>query len=165
MYKKVNRVTVFVAMLIVAIAVLPAAGFAAETSGVARSVTPAGQGEYDVTIKLNDSLPTVVGIKEQWPDGCTFVSCSLPQDRYTVSGTTAMFAVINTTEFQYRVKGASPEQATGEWADMLGRKEGTIGAPGGDAGTTKTDASAAPGFEAFLALAAAGSAAYLAGRR
>ncbi len=152
-------------MLILALLLtVPSYSFAAGTAGVSRSVANNVSGGYDVTIRLNDTLPIVVGIVETLPDGCRLVSTTLPVDQYQVSRNKAMFVVINTTEFKYTVRGATPaEEATGKWIDMLSANEGVIGKAGTttSSGGSSGKASSTPGFEAFLALLSMGLLVYI----
>lgn len=160
----------FVALLIVSMVVLfmADAALAAGGSGVTRTVASAGNGESEVTISINDTMPSVCGLKETLPAGSTLVSCTLSPGQYEVSGSELRFVAINTTSFKYVVKGLDGKEITGQWTDMLGTGQGTVnagGATGTDAaGGSSTNTQAAPGFATIIALASIGMVALLSRR-
>jgi hypothetical protein len=157
MEKIVGRISLCIVVLIILFMVVPSFGLASGTTGVSRSVANNGS-DFDVTIKINDSLPVVVGITETLPDGCSFVSTSLPADQFQISGNKLMFAAVNVTEFKYTVKGVSPSGSTGTWIDMLGDLQGEIGKAGTttSGGDSQGGSNSTPGFEALVALVALG---------
>ncbi|MDI6895735.1 hypothetical protein [Methanocella conradii] len=164
MDKRYGELFVCIAFLALLLVIMPASSVAAGTGDVSRSVANNASGGYDVTIRLNDTLPIVVGIVETLPNDCTFVSTTLPADQCQVSGNKAMFVVINATEFKYTVRGASPVEVTGKWTDMLSATEGVIGKAGTttSSGGSSGKPSSTPGFEAFLVFVSIGSLAYIA---
>lgn len=168
MDKSINKMLFVISIVAILLTIMPAGTYASGVAGVTRSVTGAGSGEYEVTLHINASLPAVVGIRENLPDGCTFVNSTLPGGQYRVNGNEVSFAAINTTEFKYTTKGTSPANVVGQWTDMLSNNAGTIGvsgssAPAGSAvtGTDTGKSASSPGFEALLALVAVGAVAYL----
>lgn len=131
---------------------------AAGGSGVTRAVTATDAGQYEVTISINDTMPSVVGVKETLPEGSAFVSCTLPQGQYEVSGSDARFVAVNTTTFKYVVKGLEGKEITGQWTDMLGTGQGVVnvkgaaGADPGSTGGTSMNTQPTPGFITIVSL-------------
>lgn len=165
MVKQIGILLLCTGVLVLLLALVPSCGLAAGTSGVSRSVANNGSG-YDVTIRINDTLPDVVGIVETLPNGSTFAGSSLPADQCQVSGSKVAFAVINETEFTYTVSGASPADAAGQWTDLLGDVQGTVGQAGTTSpGSSSGSATSTPGFGALIALASLGGIVCLARRR
>lgn len=167
--RKLIRVTpIATVILLMALGVFMAGtAMAASVSEVTRSVAASSGGQNVVTIGINDTMPSVVGIKETLPDGCTLVNCTLPQDQHKVSGNSVSFVAINTTSFQYTVTGLNSKDISGQWADMLGTGQGTVGA--GTSGTgnagTGTQGQGTPGFIGIVAIVSVCIAAILLMRR
>ena len=166
--KSMHITSVAMLVLLVALGISMAApAMAANVSSVARSVAASGGDQSTVTIAINDTMPSVVGLKETLPDGCKLVNCTLPQDQYAVSGSGVDFVAINTTSFQYVVSGLGDKAISGQWTDMLGTGQGTVGAGTSDAGNAGagTQGQGAPGFIAIVAVVSIGIAAILLMRR
>lgn len=152
-FRKLMRATPIVAVaLTMALGVFMAgAAGAASVSEVTRTVV---SGDLSVvTVGINDTMPSVVAVKETLPDGCTLVNCTLPQDQYKVSGNIVSFVAINTTSFQYVVSGLGGRGISGQWIDMLGTGQGTVGASTSNTGnaSTNTQARGTPGFIGIVA--------------
>lgn len=140
----------------------PDAALAIGVSGVARSVDAAGEGQNTVTLSINDTMPSVVGIRETLPEGCALVSCTLPEGQYQVSGNGASFVAINTTSFSYVVTGLGSRGVSGQWTDMLSTGQGAVnekeaagtgtGGAGGSGANSQAGARATPGFTAVLVI-------------
>ncbi len=104
--------------------------YAAGVVSVVRAVSDTGKSndEFEITLKINDSMPSFLGLKEIMPNGYTFISTSLPQDQYKVSGNTITFVAINTSDIRYIIKGPPSGKGSlkGTWVDMLSDNKGDI---------------------------------------
>ncbi|WP_457548595.1 hypothetical protein [Archaeoglobus sp.] len=82
--------------------------------------------EFNITIKVNGSLPTVVGVALNVPKEFTLVNCTTP---YKVSENSVSLAIINDTSVECTFKAPSSEGTFtigGRWIDMLNGGEGKL---------------------------------------
>ncbi len=82
--------------------------------------------KFNISIVVDENLPTVVGVALNVPEGFTLVNCSTP---YKVSGNTVSLAMINDTRVECTFKAPSSEGTftiRGRWVDMLNDGEGKL---------------------------------------
>ena len=171
--KDIRMMLIATMITLVALGVFTAdAALAASVSDVTRSIAEGSGGQNVVTIGINDTTPSVVGLKETLPGRVHAGKLHASAGPVCGFGNSVNFVAVNTTSFQYVVSGLGGKDISGQWTDMLGTGQGTVGAGTSGAGNAGagnagagTQGQSTPGFIAIVAIVSICIAAILLMRR